>query len=163
MKDEMTRFLLTMLISGGVFWLLAMRNLAVYHDYISMYHIGTIIVLWIFLVDYMEERKIPYLKVSVAIFGLSILLNFVQGTYTASQVNWQTSEFQKVREEMKQKGWQTAYLTPDVLTHFIEGVRYGDSFLLSDFNLTYDRSLADVELLKIPSENIFQIEIRPLK
>ncbi len=138
------RELFTVLIGGGALWLLVMRNLAHYHEYVTLYLIGLLMVVWISLTDYLEGTGKPYLKIALSLFLVSVGANFALETFRAQEVNWQPGEFGKVRAVMEQNNLESFYLKEDYLVEFLDGVPFGENFYLSEFAATYTRSQADI-------------------
>jgi hypothetical protein len=143
-------------ISSGVLWIGLMRNLANYHEYVSLYLIGALIVLYWFLITLIQERFTKHLTFIPLIFIFSLGLNFVREQIVASEVNWQSSAFQDVRKQMKESGAEVAYIGTDFYK-FFEGVPHCADFMLSNFKLTIHQELADVALIR-PDEKSLTLE-----
>ena len=146
--EIVTRRILTTMLLGGVAWLVIMKSLAAFHEYVTLYLFGLTFIVWMFLSDLMEKKQWNVRKIALAIFISSLSLNFIRETLVSQKVNWQSTEFQKVRDSIKSSGGKVIYVTDSSENFFLDGVKYGDSFYLSGFTLTYDRDLADFQVVK---------------
>lgn len=151
------------LISGGVLWLIVMRNLANYHEYVTLYLIGAVILCWSFLVDWASSRTKKLKPIAMASVLLSLLMHSGWGWYEAGKVNWQSREFQRIRQELTAIGSERVYLTPDVNKFFLEGVKWGDSFFLSGFIITHDPRDAKKQIVQAETQSGIALELREPK
>ena len=158
-QDEKTKWIYYSLSSGGFLWLIVMRNLANYHEYVSLYLIGLVILVWSFLVDQLQRTKWKLKPLVLTVVLTSLALHSVWGWREAMKVNWQSSEFQKMRKELKASNTQRVYLTPSTETFFLDGVKWGDSFLLSGFTIVHERELAQKQITRVDSTDGIRLNL----
>lgn len=130
---------------SGVLWILLMRHLANYHEYVSLYLFGIVITLALILVNALAEKKPSLVKYLPLVLVCSLVMNYMKETSVSRQVNWQAERFQEIREHMKSRGQKTAYIGKNFYD-FMEGVPHAPDFFLSGFALTTQENLADVSL-----------------
>lgn len=154
-----TKWLYCSLSSGGFLWLIVMRNLANYHDYVTLYLIGLVILIWSFLFDQIQRMKWNLNPVVLTVVLSSICLHSVMGWREAGKVNWQSSEFQRIRNELKASDTKRVYLTPSTEEFFLDGVKWGDSFLLSGFTIVHDQNQAQKQISKSYSSEGVRLDL----
>ncbi len=150
-QDQNRKWTYYSLSAGGFLWMIVMRNLANYHEYVSLYLIGLVILVWSFIYDQMIHMKKPLKITAIAVVLASLALHSGRGWWEARKVNWQSAEFQKIRSELKAGNIQRVYLTSSTETFFLDGVKWGDSFLLSGFTIVHERELAQKQIIKTDS------------
>ncbi len=157
--DPEAKFQLSVPLAGGALWMIVMKNLAHYHEYVTLYLFGFVIVFWLFAVKLMADRKIPIKRLAFMVMAVSLLSNLGIGQYVAGTVSWQAREFQKIRQEMKEKNIEKVYLTDDVNNFFLDGVKWGDSFYLTDFAIAHNPALAQAKIVYQDKEKLMLVPI----
>lgn len=158
--EEWRRDAFLYLISGGLLWMIVMRNLAHYHEYVTLYLIGFVILSWCFLVDLISSRWVHVQRASLICAVLSLGLHSAIGWKEASEIGWQSREFQKIRHELQAQGVERVYLTPDFESFFLEGVKWGDSFFLSGFIITHRLQDSQKQVVRIETPSGAALELR---
>lgn len=146
-QEEFLRYSFLIMLSGGGLWILVMRNLAYYHEYVTMYLFGVLLIVSLFLVDMIEEKSPRVLNYLPLVFLISLVLNFGIEQQVASTVNWQASAFKEIRKELKDYSPNAIFLT-DGNTDFIEGAPHADDFFLSGWTLTYIKEKANYQIIR---------------
>ena len=148
-KEERFRKTELFIAGSGVLWLVVMKNLAAFHEYVILYMIGFIIFISLFMVNLPLFKKEIFSKTLIGIYFLSLLMNFGINTSIGMNVNWQPKEFQKLREYLKNQKISKVMIKsysnhePPML---IKGVPYLEHFFLSGFAVTYSEGY---QLLKV--------------
>ncbi len=132
-------------ISSGFLWILAMRNLARFHEYVTMYAIGCTIVFSILVVEFLDNRRLKLLPYLPILLLVSLFLNSLRGNLVAEEVNWQAGEFEKIRSELKFKKVKSVFLLPSRY-QFMKGVPHGPDYFLSGYFLADSQDLAQTVL-----------------
>ena len=160
--DRKKRDIFLSLVAGGLLWILVMRNLANYHEYVTLYLVGFVIICWSFLVDRFVSQTEKRRKIAALSIVISLSLHSAWGWYEAGKVNWQAREFQKVRDQLKTEKVERVYLTPTVFDFFLDGVKWGDSFFLSGYVITHEPREAQKQILKVMTPEGTALEIKSL-
>jgi hypothetical protein len=134
--EDQRKFVQLILLSSGILWLLVMKNLAAFHEYVSMYGFGISILFCYYILKKSKQNKILFTLFPL-IFILSLSLNFIFSTQIASKVNWQAETFQNIRETMKRSQIKVAYLDLEKRKIFFPKRPYVEHFFLSDFIVSY--------------------------
>ncbi len=146
---ESSRNSFIMMGGGGVLWILVMRNLAYFHEYVTLYLFGFLILISYFLIDLMKTRGMNFTLVTRVLVIAALIVNFAKGSWVGSQVNWQSTEFQRMQDELILEGVKTVYIAPMKKNYFVDGVAYGESFFFREFAVGTTPEVSDREIMKV--------------
>lgn len=130
---------------SGIIWILLMRHLANYHEYVSLYLFGLLLTLSLIVIKVLEEKKSVLLRFVPLVLFFSLGMNFLKETVVSRNVNWQSEKFMEIRSVMKEKGLKSAYVGENFYD-FMEGVPHAPDFYLKGFAVTTDKSQAEIFL-----------------
>ncbi len=139
-KEDRLRKIELFIAGSGLFWLIVMKNLAAFHEYVILYMIGVVIFMSLFIVNIPLFKKEILTKFVIGHFFISLFMNFGLNSSIGMEVNWQPHEFQKLRSYLKQnklsKVMIHSYSKNEPLM-LIKGVPYLEHFFLSDYAVSY--------------------------
>ncbi|MES2528814.1 MAG: hypothetical protein V4598_17140 [Bdellovibrionota bacterium] len=145
--------------AGGILWVLVMRNLANFHEYVTLYLFGSLILIWDFLSEEAQKRGKDLLPLALATVVIALVFNFGKMTYVASTVNWQPGEFERVKKILESENvTRIKFVSPDG-GFFIDGAPYAESFFLRDFVHAVKEGRAEREIhhVKVNGESKFEV------
>jgi hypothetical protein len=144
LTTSLEKYLFNVLIWGGVLWLVVMKNLSHYHEYVSLYLVGLSLVFYYYLVNWLDSKGKNPLKIAIGVFSVSLLINCLREIPVSRSVAWQIPEFEKLRTQISGKNGAKVYFDAEGRTNFLHGVPYLESFFLSGRDtLTYLRDEAN--------------------
>lgn len=131
------RRLWLLVVLSGFAWLVPMKNLAIPHQYTTVYHLGLFLTLFVALISLLSPRYRLYVLVASAVIFVSSTLsvNAIHDA-TGSRVNPVTADFQEIRTHLAPKA-NVFLFAPDARrldgsVAIVEGAPYAAAFYLPD-------------------------------
>lgn len=133
--DPTRRWVVIVVASVGILWIVGMRNLTAFHDYTAIYLVGLqLSVFGGFALATSKRYPRALLVVSMAVFLVSQLANLWVETSVARQVNGITRDLDVIREELRDRD-PTVYVGDhDDYWHFLEGRPFFLGFVGAEYD-----------------------------